>query len=62
MNDRIVQAVVGAWLMLSNPARRDERGGSSSGTIETLLLIALAIVVVGIAGVGIKAYVSSHLP
>lgn len=62
MNDRILRAVVGAWLMLSSPERRDERGGSSSGTIETLLLIALAIAVVAIAAVGIKAYVSSHLP
>ena len=46
MNGRILRTVIGAWLMLSDPERRDERGGSSSGTIETLLLIALAIAVV----------------
>ena len=62
MSLRVVGAVVGVWLMLSDPERRDERGGSSSGTIETLLLIALAIAVVALAAVGIKAYVSSHLP
>ena len=62
MTTRILGAVVGAWLMLADePERRDERGGSS-GTIETLLLIALAIAVVALAAVGIKAYVSSHLP
>ena len=62
MSLHVVGAVVGVWLMLSDPERRDERGGSSSGTIETLLLIALAIAVVALAAVGIKAYVSSHLP
>jgi hypothetical protein len=59
--NRIVSAAISMWLMLSNPDRRDERGGSS-GTIETLLLIALAIAVVALAAVGIRSYVSSHLP
>lgn len=57
----IIGAVLATWLMLTNPPQRDERGGSS-GTIETLLLIALAIAVVALAAVGIRAYVSSHLP
>ena len=59
--NRIIGAVLATWLMLTNPPERDERGGSS-GTIETLLLIALAIAVVALAAVGIKSYVSSHLP
>ena len=59
--NRIVGAVLAAWLMVTNPPQRDERGGSS-GTIETLLLIALAIAVVALAAVGIQSYVSSHLP
>jgi len=59
--NRIVGAVLATWLMVTNPPPRDERGGSS-GTIETLLLIALAIAVVLAAGIGIKAYVASHLP
>lgn len=59
--NRIVGAVLAAWLMVTNLPQRDERGGSS-GTIETLLLIALAIAVVALAAVGIRSYVSSHLP
>lgn len=58
---QIIGAVLATWLMVTNPPQRDERGGSS-GTIETLLLIALAIAVVAIAGVGIKSYVANHLP
>ena len=60
-SNRIIGAVLAAWLMVTNPPQRDERGGSS-GTIETLLLIALAIAVVALAGVGIRSYVSSNLP
>jgi hypothetical protein len=59
--NRIIGAVLATWLMVRNPPERDERGGSS-GTIETLLLIALAIAVVAVAAVGIKSYVSNHLP
>lgn len=58
---RFIEAVLATWLMVTNPPERDERGGSS-GTIETLLLIALAITVVALAGVGIRSYVISHLP
>lgn len=61
MNNRILTSILTAWLMVTDPDRRDERGGSS-GTIETLLLIALAIAVVAIAAVGIRSYVSSNLP
>lgn len=61
MNNRVLIAALSAWLLLTDPDRRNERGGSS-GTIETLLLIALAIAVVAIAAVGIRSYVSSHLP
>lgn len=61
MNNRILTGILAAWLMVTDPDRRDERGGSS-GTIETLLLIALAIAVVAIAGLGIRSYVSSNLP
>lgn len=59
--NRIIGAVLATWLMVTNPAQRDERGGSS-GTIETLLLIALAIAVVAVAAVAIKSYVSQNLP
>ena len=58
---RIIGAVLATWLMMTQPPQRDERGGSS-GTIETLLLIALAIAVVAVAAVGIKSYVSNNLP
>lgn len=61
MNNRILTGILTAWLMVTDPDRRDERGGSS-GTIETLLLIALAIAVVAIAAVGIRSFVSSNLP
>lgn len=61
MNNRILTGILTAWLMVTDPDRREERGGSS-GTIETLLLIALAIAVVAIAAVGIRSFVSSNLP
>ena len=59
----IVGAVVSTWLVLTGPGSRrdqDERGGSE--TIAQVLLIALAIGVVAIVAVAIKAYVRSHLP
>ena len=59
----VIGAVVSTWLVLTRPVpRRDqnERGGSE--VITLVLLCALAIAVVGIAAVGIKAYVRSHLP
>ena len=59
----IIGAVVSTWLVLTGPSPRrdqDERGGSE--TIAQVLLIALAIAVVAIVAVAIKAYVRSHLP
>ena len=59
----IVGAVVSTWLVLTGPGSRrdqDERGGSE--TIAQVLLIGLAIAVVAIVGVAIRAYVRSHLP
>ena len=59
----VIGAVLGAWLVLTGPApRRDqtERGGSE--VITLVLLCGLAIAVVAIAGIGIKSYVSRHLP
>ena len=59
----IIGAVVSTWLVLTGPSPRrdqDERGGSD--TIAQVLLIALAIVVVGIVGVAVKKYVADNLP
>ena len=59
----VIGAVVSTWLVLTGPTpRRDqtERGGSD--VIAQVLLCGLAIAVVAIAAVGIKAYVSKHLP
>lgn len=59
----VIGAVVSTWLVLTGPAsRRDqtERGGSD--VIAQVLLCGLAIAVVAIAAIGIKAYVTSHLP
>lgn len=58
--NRIVGALLSTWLMLSNPDRRDERGGSN--TIEVLLIIGLSVVVAGILTVAVTSYVRSHLP
>lgn len=59
--NRIISAVVGTWLMLSSPNRRDdERGGSH--TIEVLLIVGLAIVAAGIVTTAVIGYVRSHLP
>lgn len=58
--NRIVGAVLAAWLMLSDPDRRDERGGSH--TIEILIIIGLSIAVASILTVAITGYVRSHLP
>ena len=46
--------------MLTDPKRRDERGGSN--TIEILLYCALAIAIATIVTVAITGYVRSHLP
>ena len=59
----VIGAVVHTWLVLTGPhGRRDqsERGGSE--VITLVLLCGLAIAVVAIAAIGIKSYVSSHLP
>lgn len=59
----VIGAVVGTWLVVTGPAPRrdqDERGGSE--VIAQVLLCGLAIAVVAIAAVAIKAYVRKSLP
>ena len=58
--NRITGALLAAWLMLSDPDRRDERGGSH--TIEVLLIIGLSVAVAGIITVAVTGFVRSHLP
>lgn len=58
---RLLTALAGTWLMLRTPAYRDERGGTGGG-IESLLLIAGAIVVAGLVVAGVTAYVKGHMP
>lgn len=57
---RLYTAALATWLMLTDPKRRDERGGSN--TIEILLYCALAIAIATIVTVAITGYVRSHLP
>lgn len=57
---RIYTAALMTWLMVIDPKRRDERGGSN--TIEILLYCALAIAIATIVTVAITGYVRSHLP
>lgn len=57
---RILGALMATWLLLSDPDRRDERGGSH--TIEVLLIIGLSVAVAGIITVAVTGYVRSHLP
>ena len=59
--NNIVGAVVSTWLVLTGSRPdKDERGGSD--TIAQVLLIALAIAVVGIVGIAVRAYVRKNLP
>jgi hypothetical protein len=57
---RLYTAALTMWLMLTDPKRRNERGGSN--TIEILLYCALAIGTATIVTVAITGYVRSHLP
>lgn len=57
---RLYTAAMATWLMLTDPKRRNERGGSN--TIEILLYCALAIAIATIVTVAITGYVRSHLP
>jgi hypothetical protein len=57
---RLYTAALTTWLMLTDPKRRTERGGSN--TIEILLYCALAIAIATIVTVAITGYVRSHLP
>lgn len=58
----LVGTLVTIWAALSEPVKRDERGGSGSGSTEALLLIGLAIAAVGIVTVAVLAYVKSKAP
>lgn len=57
---RLYTAALATWLMLTDPKRRNDRGGSN--TIEILLYCALAIAIATIVTVAITGYVRSHLP
>ena len=50
-----------AWLMITGPKVRDERGGNGGG-IESLLLIAGAIVIAGLVVAGVTMYVRGNMP
>ena len=65
--DHLMTGMVGLVLSLTSShavqrrrSERDERGGSVG--IQELLLIALAIVVLGVIAFAVKAYVNKHLP
>lgn len=65
--DHMMTGMVGLVLSLTSShavqrhrSERDERGGSVG--IQELLLIALAIVVLGVIAFAVKAYVNKHLP
>ena len=57
----LMTALTGTWLMITNPNNRDERGGNGGG-IESLLLIAGAIIIAGLVVAGVTSYVRSHMP
>ena len=59
--NHLLTALAGTWLMLTNPEARDERGGNGGG-IESLLLIAGAIIIAGLVVAGVTVYVRGHLP
>ena len=59
--NRLLTALTGTWLMLRTGAVRNERGGTGGG-IESLLLIAGAIVVAGLVIAGVTVYVQGHMP
>ena len=59
--NQLLTALAGTWLMLTNPEVRDERGGNGGG-IESLLLIAGAIIIAGLVVAGVTAYVTGHMP
>ena len=59
--NRLLTALAGTWLMLRTPAVRDERGGNGGG-IESLLLIAGAIVIAGLVVAGVTAYAKGNMP
>ena len=60
MTHRLFGTLLAAWLLLTDPKRRDERGGSN--TVEVLLYIGLAIAVAAIVTFAVKGWVASHLP
>ena len=59
--NRLLTALAGTWLLLRTDADRNERGGNGGG-IESLLLIAGAIVVAGLVVAGVTVYVQGNLP
>lgn len=58
--NRLLGALIATWTLLTDPPRRDERGGSE--IIGVLLLIAGVIAIAAIAVIGIRSYVQANLP
>ena len=58
---RYLGVLLAAWTLLTSPGSRDERGGTG-GTVETLLLVAGAVIVAGLVVAGIRVFVMSHMP
>lgn len=60
--NKLVGTLVTAWtLALPGPRSRDERGGSGSGSTETILLLLGGIAIVAIVIGAITAYVNGKV-